>query len=84
MKLFDEAVDLGSTVANYNLGVIYLDARDKELFSFGKAYDYFKKASYHGHTSAAFNVTVMHFLGIGTFKSCSVSQAFMKHVVFCW
>jgi TPR repeat protein len=53
--------------------VIYLDIRDKEMFSFGQAYDHFKKASYIGNTLAAYNVAVMHYLGIGTFKSCQVA-----------
>jgi TPR repeat protein len=43
------------------------------MFSFGQAYDHFKKASYNGNTLAAYNVAVMHYLGIGTFKSCQVA-----------
>ena len=73
ITLFKEAVELGSSTASYNLGVIYLDIRDKEMFSFGQAYDHFKKASYNGHTLAAYNLAVMHYLGIGTFKSCQVA-----------
>ena len=68
--MFNEAAELGNISASYNLGVIYLDQTDKEMFSFGSAYDNFKKASYSGHTVAAYNIAVMHFLGIGTFKSC--------------
>lgn len=60
--------------------MIYLDASDKENFSFATAYDNFKKSSLSGNTIAAYNIAVMHYLGIGTFKSCQVAQAFMKHV----
>lgn len=80
MALFKEAAELGSSLANYNLGVIYLDSRETETFSFGHAYDHFKKAALSGNTVAAYNIAVMHFLGVGTFKSCQVAQAFMKHV----
>jgi TPR repeat protein len=73
MKLFNEAAELGSSLAHFNLGVIYLDATNKETFSFGKAYDHFKKASLSGNTVAAYNIAVMHYLGIGTFKSCQVA-----------
>lgn len=82
IALFKEAVEAGSITASFNLGVIHLDQSDLEIFSFGQAYDYFKTASYSGHTQAAYNVAVMHHLGIGTFKSCQVAQAFMKHVAF--
>jgi len=34
-----------------------------------------------GHTMAAYNIGVMHFTGLGTFKSCNVANAFLKHVV---
>ena len=78
--LFKEAVELGSAVASYNLGVIYLDYTDKENFSFANAYNQFKKSGLSGNTIAAYNTALMHFLGIGTFKSCQVAQAFMKHV----
>ena len=30
---------------------------------------------------AAYNIGVMHFTGLGTFKSCNVSNAFLKHVI---
>jgi uncharacterized protein len=73
LALFKEAAGLGSSVANYNLGVIYLDSNDKDNFSFGLAYDHFKKASLSGNTAAAYNIALMHFLGIGTFKSCQVA-----------
>ena len=49
-------------------------------FSFSEAYDYFKKAAEKGHTFSAYNVAIMHFLGIGTFESCQVAQTFFKHV----
>jgi len=39
-------------------------------FSFSDAYDYFKQAAEKGHTFSAYNVAIMHFLGIGTFESC--------------
>jgi uncharacterized protein len=80
MELFKEAADLGSVVANYNLGVIHLDATDKDNFSFGMAYDRFKKAALSGNTIAAYNLALMHFMGIGTFKSCSVATLFIKAV----
>jgi TPR repeat protein len=73
MALFNEAAELGNALANYNLGVIYLDSRDSETFSFGHAYDHFKKASLSGNTVAAYNVAVMHYLGVGTFQSCQVA-----------
>jgi len=53
--------------------MIYLDATNKETFSFGKAYDHFKKASLSGKTIAAYNIVVIHYLDIGTFKSCQVA-----------
>ena len=34
-----------------------------------------------GHTLGAYNLGVMHFTGLGTFKTCSVANAFLKHVV---
>lgn len=34
-----------------------------------------------GHTLAAYNVGVMHYTGLGTFKSCNVANAFLQHVV---
>ena len=73
MKLFNEAAELGSSEARFNLGVIYLDATKKEAFLFGKAYDHFKKASLSGNTVAAYNIAVTHYLAIGTFKSCQVA-----------
>lgn len=73
IALFKEAAELNNSVANYNLGVIHLDASDKETFSFGLAYDHFKKSSLNGNTVAAYNIAIMHYLGIGTFKSCSVA-----------
>jgi TPR repeat protein len=35
IKLFKEATELGSSLAHFNLGVIYLDTRETETFSFG-------------------------------------------------
>lgn len=48
--------------------------------SFSKAYDYFRKGAERGHTFSAYNVAVMHFLGLGTFESCQIAQMFLKHV----
>lgn len=57
--------------------------KNKELsnaFSFSLAYEYFRKAAEKGHTFAAYNVAIMHLLGIGTFESCQIAQIFLKHV----
>jgi len=37
-------------------------------------------AAEKGHTFSAYNVAVMHLLGIGTFESCQIAQLFLKHV----
>ena len=58
-----------------------MDETNKETFSFSKAYEQFKTAASLGHTMAAYNLGVMHFTGLGTFKSCNVANAFLKHVV---
>ena len=67
--------------SHYNLGTIHLDETEKSTFSFSKAYDHFKTAASLGHTMAAYNIGVMHYVGLGTFKSCNVANAFLKHVV---
>ena len=51
------------------------------MFSFSKAYDKFKDAASNGHTLSGYNLGVMHYTGLGTFKSCNVANAFLKHVV---
>ena len=51
------------------------------MFSFSKAYDKFKEAATYGHTLSGYNLGVMHYTGLGTFKSCNVANAFLKHVV---
>ena len=51
------------------------------MFSFSKAYDKFKEAASNGHTLSGYNLGVMHYTGLGTFKSCNVANAFLKHVV---
>ena len=71
---FEKAADKGNVNALYNLGCYYLQqksATNKNLtFSFSDSYDQFKKAAEKGHTFSAYNVAIMHFLGIGTFESC--------------
>jgi len=37
-------------------------------------------AAEKGQTFSAYNVAVMHLLGIGTFESCQIAQLFLKHV----
>ena len=56
--------------ASFNLGCLHLDQSDRVNFSLSKAYDKFKVAALRGHTISSYNVGVMHFLGVGTFKSC--------------
>ena len=46
-----------------------------------KAYDNFKFAAAKGHTLSAYELGVMNYIGLGTFKSCTVSKTFFKHVV---
>lgn len=58
-----------------------MDETEAKTFSFSKAYDHFKTAASLGHTLAAYNIGVMHFVGLGTFKSCNVANAFLKHVL---
>ena len=75
------AADKNNVQAHYSLGAIHLDETNKDTFSFSKAYDQFKSAASMGHTLASYNIGVMHFTGLGTFKSCNVANAFLKHVV---
>lgn len=79
--LLDKAVEKNNVQAHFNLGAIRLDETNKDTFSFSKAYDHFKNAATLGHTLAAYNIGVMHYTGLGTFKSCNVANAFLKHVV---
>jgi TPR repeat protein len=80
-KFLEKSATKGSLHANFNLGALHLDPNDKENFSLSKAYEKFKVAAMAGHTISSYNVGVMHFLGLGTFKSCQVSIAFFKHVL---
>jgi TPR repeat protein len=59
--------------AYYNLGCFYLSNPMNSSQSFSKAYDMFKIAAEKGHTISAFNIAIMHFLGIGTYKSCTLA-----------
>ena len=81
MHFLKLAAEKNNVQAQYSLGAIHLDETNHETFSFSKAYDYFKTAASLGHTLAAYNIGVMHFTGLGTFKSCNVANAFLKHVV---
>lgn len=53
---------------------------EKLQFSYAKAYSYFKEAAEQGHTMAAYNIAVMHYTGLGTYKSCSLALTFIRHV----
>jgi TPR repeat protein len=71
----------------YNMGCFHLQPNSvlststKNItFSFPDAYDFFKQAAERGHTFSAYNVAIMHFLGVGTFESCQIAQTFLKHV----
>lgn len=75
------AAEKNNVQAHFNLGAIHLDETSKDTFSFSKAYDEFKTAASMGHTLAAYNIGVMHEVGLGTFRSCNVANAFLKHVV---
>ena len=80
-QLLKLATEKNHVQAHYNLGAIHLDETEKDTFSFSKAYDEFKTAASLGHTMGAYNIGVMHFTGLGTFKSCNVANAFLKHVI---
>mmetsp|Transcript_17989 Transcript_17989/g.30625 ORF Transcript_17989/g.30625 Transcript_17989/m.30625 type:complete len:329 (+) Transcript_17989:1159-2145(+) len=76
--------------AIFNLGSLYLQdtqfaipgskSGEKVYFSFSKAYSHFKHAAEKGHTLAAYNVAVMHYLGLGTYQSCISANVFIQHV----
>jgi uncharacterized protein len=75
-RMFESAAEKGNVNALYNMGCFYLQSKTQSknvTFSFSEAYDYFKKAAEKGHTFSAYNVAIMHFLGIGTFESCQVA-----------
>jgi len=85
-EMFDKSAAKGNVNAMYNLGCFYLSKKPMPAslknisFSFSEAYDHFKQAAEKGHTFSAYNVAVMHFLGVGTFESCQIAQTFLKHV----
>ena len=81
LSLLEKAADKNNVQAHFNLGAIYLDETVPSTFSFSKAYDKFKTAASMGHTLAGYNLGVMHYTGLGTFKSCNVANAFLQHVV---
>ncbi len=80
-QFLEMAAEKDNVLAHFNLGAIHLDETDRENFSFSKAYDKFKTAASLGHTISAYHIAVMHYTGLGTFKSCNVANAFLKHVV---
>ena len=77
----EKASSKDSLHANFNLGCLFLDSNEAKTFSLSKAYEKFKIAAIRGHTLSSYNVGVMHYLGMGTFKSCQVSLQFIKHVL---
>ena len=79
-KLFEAAAKAGNLNAQYNMGVLFLQENNEE-FSYSKAYDHFKKAAASGHTMSSYNLAVMNYLGLGTYKSCKLSMTFFRHVV---
>jgi TPR repeat protein len=66
------AAEQGNLNSRYNLGLLHLD-ESSSTFSFSKAYDHFKFAALKGHTLSAYDAGVMNYLGLGSYKSCSVS-----------
>jgi len=61
---------MGNLNAMYNLGSMHLSNAKNTTFSFSEAYSFFKQAAEKGHTLSAYNMAIMHFLGLGTFESC--------------
>jgi TPR repeat protein len=63
----------------YNMGCFHLSSSAGSssikniTFSFSEAYQFFKQAAERGHTFSAYNLAIMHFLGIGTFESCQIA-----------
>jgi TPR repeat protein len=56
------------------------ESESKLEFSFATAYKYFMEAAEKGHTLAAYNLAVMHHIGLGTYQSCSLAMTFIQHV----
>jgi TPR repeat protein len=54
----------------YNMGCMFLTGGKNFTYSFSEAYDYFKMGAERGHTFSAYNVAIMHMIGLGTFESC--------------
>jgi TPR repeat protein len=50
------------------------------MFSFSKAWEKFTTAATSGQVLAQYNMGVMHFTGLGTFKACNVANQFLKLV----
>ena len=50
------------------------------MFSFSKAWEKFTTAAAQGQVLAQYNMGVMHFTGLGTFKACNVANQFLKVV----
>jgi TPR repeat protein len=61
---------LGNINAMYNMGCMFLTGGENFTYSFADAYDYFKMGAERGHTFSAYNVAIMHLIGLGTFESC--------------
>ena len=55
------------------MGCLYLSGEKNISFSYGQAYHYFKLAAEKGHTLSAYNIAIMHFIGVGTFESCYIA-----------
>lgn len=87
---FKASASKGYINAKFNLGALYLSGlefnlpkseSDKKLqFSFSKAYQHFMEAAEKGHTMGAYNIAIMHHVGLGTYQSCSVAKTFIEHV----
>ena len=78
---FEKAATSGNLNAKYNSGVLWLQEHSDSEFSYSKAYENFKTAASKGHTLSSYNLAVMNYLGLGTYKSCKLSLTFFKHVV---
>lgn len=51
---------------------MWLDVEADQL-SYSKSYENFKFAASKGHTMSSYNLGVMNFIGLGTYKSCKLS-----------
>lgn len=78
---FEKAANAGNLNAKYNTGVLWLQEDNSEQFSYNKAYENFKSAAAKGHTLSSYNLGVMNYLGLGSYKSCQLASAFFKHVI---